>query len=215
MATKLLKELHKEAKTDRNWLLQWVHSFSRYVHKRSQTQGPADQISAVLKTIPLLGKQLASKCHDVQNSKRLYWLFALLNQSNHVIHLFFSIFSIKYNVFLRIFSNYYIDIFGYLTMIYCLLGCPRHLSAIWQDSIKAYRALKHESGRRTLLQGGIREAISWRKIEDEMAGLIISAQAYSKTSKIMPSGDGKHSVYRDDLTFVMLHCHLVFFITRV
>lgn len=58
VATKLLKELHKEAKTDGNWLLQWVHSFSRYIHKRSQTQGPVDQISAMLKTIPLLGKQL-------------------------------------------------------------------------------------------------------------------------------------------------------------
>lgn len=55
VATKLLKELHKEAKTDRNWLLKWVHSFTRYIHKRSQTQGPADQISAMLKTIPLLG----------------------------------------------------------------------------------------------------------------------------------------------------------------
>lgn len=57
VATKLLKELHKEAKTDRNWLLQWVHSFTRYSHKRSQTQGPVDQISAMLKTLPLLGKQ--------------------------------------------------------------------------------------------------------------------------------------------------------------
>lgn len=55
VATKLLKELHKEAKTDRNWLLKWVHSFTRYIHKRSQTQGPVDQISAMLKTIPLLG----------------------------------------------------------------------------------------------------------------------------------------------------------------
>lgn len=57
VATKLLKELHKEAKTNRGWLLQWVHSFSRYNHKRSQAQGPVDQISAMLKTIPLLGKQ--------------------------------------------------------------------------------------------------------------------------------------------------------------
>lgn len=56
MATKLLKELHREAKTNRGWLLRWVHSFSRYYHKRSQTQGPVDQISAMMKTIPLLGK---------------------------------------------------------------------------------------------------------------------------------------------------------------
>lgn len=55
VATKILKELHKEAKTDRAWLLQWVHSFSRYNHKRSQTQGPVEQISAMLKIIPLLG----------------------------------------------------------------------------------------------------------------------------------------------------------------
>lgn len=57
VATKLLKELHKEAKTNRRWLLRWVHSFSRYNHKRSQSQGPVDQISVMLKTIPLLGKQ--------------------------------------------------------------------------------------------------------------------------------------------------------------
>lgn len=56
VATKLLKDLHKEAKTNRGWFLRWVHSFSRYSHKRSQTQGPVDQISAMLKTIPLLGK---------------------------------------------------------------------------------------------------------------------------------------------------------------
>lgn len=56
MATKLLKELHREAKTNRRWLMSWVHSLSRYSHKRSQTQGPVDQISAVMKTIPLLGK---------------------------------------------------------------------------------------------------------------------------------------------------------------
>lgn len=56
VASKLLKELHREAKTNRGWLLQWVHSFSRFSHKHSQTQGPVDQISAMLKTIPLLSK---------------------------------------------------------------------------------------------------------------------------------------------------------------
>lgn len=56
VATKLLKELHREAKTNRGWLLRWVHSFSCYNHKRSQTQGPVDQISAMMKIIPLLGK---------------------------------------------------------------------------------------------------------------------------------------------------------------
>ena len=57
VATKLLKELHREAKTNRGWLLCWVHSFSRYNHKRSQAQGPVEQISAMLKNIPLLGEQ--------------------------------------------------------------------------------------------------------------------------------------------------------------
>ena len=56
VATKLLKELHKEAKTKRSLLIPWVHSFSQYSHKRSQTQGPVEQIITVLKTIPLLGK---------------------------------------------------------------------------------------------------------------------------------------------------------------
>uniref|UniRef100_A0A8C9Y6X9 DNA-dependent protein kinase catalytic subunit n=1 Tax=Sander lucioperca TaxID=283035 RepID=A0A8C9Y6X9_SANLU len=54
VATKLLKELHKEAKTNRGWLLRWVHSFSRYNHRRSQAQGPVEQIHSMLKTIPLL-----------------------------------------------------------------------------------------------------------------------------------------------------------------
>lgn len=60
VATKLLKELHREAKTNRGWLMQWVHSFSRYSHKRCQSQGPVEQISAMLKTIPLLGKKRIS-----------------------------------------------------------------------------------------------------------------------------------------------------------
>ncbi|XP_026183019.1 DNA-dependent protein kinase catalytic subunit isoform X2 [Mastacembelus armatus] len=54
VATKLLKELHREAKTNRGWLIQWVHSFSCYNHKRSQTQDPMEQINAMLKIIPLL-----------------------------------------------------------------------------------------------------------------------------------------------------------------
>ncbi|CAK6951979.1 LOW QUALITY PROTEIN: DNA-dependent protein kinase catalytic subunit [Scomber scombrus] len=54
VATKLLKELHKDAKTNRGWLRRWVHSFSCYNHKRSQTQGPVEQINVMLKTIPLL-----------------------------------------------------------------------------------------------------------------------------------------------------------------
>uniref|UniRef100_A0A3B4TQG3 DNA-dependent protein kinase catalytic subunit n=1 Tax=Seriola dumerili TaxID=41447 RepID=A0A3B4TQG3_SERDU len=58
VATKLLKDLHREAKTNRGWLRQWVHSFSRYSHKRSQGLGPGEQISSMLKIIPLLQKVL-------------------------------------------------------------------------------------------------------------------------------------------------------------
>uniref|UniRef100_A0A3B5QIU8 DNA-dependent protein kinase catalytic subunit n=1 Tax=Xiphophorus maculatus TaxID=8083 RepID=A0A3B5QIU8_XIPMA len=54
VTTKLLKELHKEAKSNREWLLRWVHSFSSYNHKRSRTQGAIEQIGTMLKTIPLL-----------------------------------------------------------------------------------------------------------------------------------------------------------------
>ncbi|XP_033494873.2 DNA-dependent protein kinase catalytic subunit isoform X1 [Epinephelus lanceolatus] len=63
VATKLLKELHKEAKTNRGWLLRWVHSFSRYSHKRSHMQGPVEQISAMLKIIPLL-EDLQADCQS-------------------------------------------------------------------------------------------------------------------------------------------------------
>ncbi|XP_061661173.1 DNA-dependent protein kinase catalytic subunit isoform X2 [Syngnathoides biaculeatus] len=54
VATKLMKELHRDAKTKREWLLRWVHSFSRYSHKRSRAQGPLEQLSVMLKTVPLL-----------------------------------------------------------------------------------------------------------------------------------------------------------------
>ncbi|KAK5850083.1 hypothetical protein PBY51_014363 [Eleginops maclovinus] len=63
VATKLLKELHREAKTNRGWLMQWVHSFSRYNHKRSQAQGPVEQISTVLKTIPFF-EDLQDDCQS-------------------------------------------------------------------------------------------------------------------------------------------------------
>ncbi|XP_024136141.1 DNA-dependent protein kinase catalytic subunit isoform X1 [Oryzias melastigma] len=63
VATKLLKELHREAKANRSWLLQWVHCYSRYSHKRSQTQGPVEQISTMLKVIPLL-EDLESNCQS-------------------------------------------------------------------------------------------------------------------------------------------------------
>ncbi|XP_061073095.1 DNA-dependent protein kinase catalytic subunit [Conger conger] len=54
VATKLLKEIHREAKMQPSWLLTWVHSFTRYSHKRCQSQAKADQILTVLKTVPLL-----------------------------------------------------------------------------------------------------------------------------------------------------------------
>ncbi|XP_041817023.1 DNA-dependent protein kinase catalytic subunit isoform X2 [Chelmon rostratus] len=63
VATKLLKELHREAKTNKGWFLRWVHSFSRYNHKRSQALGPVDQISAMLKTIPFL-EDLQAECQS-------------------------------------------------------------------------------------------------------------------------------------------------------
>ncbi|XP_051784693.1 DNA-dependent protein kinase catalytic subunit [Erpetoichthys calabaricus] len=54
VATKLLKELHREAKTQKDWLIRWVHSFSRFNHCRCQNQRSSDQILFVFKTIPLL-----------------------------------------------------------------------------------------------------------------------------------------------------------------
>ncbi|KAM9337515.1 DNA-dependent protein kinase catalytic subunit [Symphorus nematophorus] len=63
VANKLLKELHKEAKTNRGWFRRWVHSFSRYNHKRSQALGPVDQTSAMLKIIPLL-ENLQADCRS-------------------------------------------------------------------------------------------------------------------------------------------------------
>lgn len=63
VAAKLLKDLHRDAKTNRGWFLRWVHSFSRFNHKRSQTQGPVEQISAMLKTVPLL-EDLQTDCQS-------------------------------------------------------------------------------------------------------------------------------------------------------
>ncbi|KAG7330004.1 hypothetical protein KOW79_006226 [Hemibagrus wyckioides] len=54
VATKLLKELHKEAKAEKGRLQRWVHSFTRFSQRRSQSQGIAERISSLLKTVPLL-----------------------------------------------------------------------------------------------------------------------------------------------------------------
>lgn len=61
MATKLLKGLHREAKTNRRWMMSWTHSLSRYSHKRSQSQGPVEQISCLMKTISYLGECKAQR----------------------------------------------------------------------------------------------------------------------------------------------------------
>ncbi|XP_023688567.2 DNA-dependent protein kinase catalytic subunit isoform X1 [Paramormyrops kingsleyae] len=54
LASKLLKELHKESKTRGSWMQRWVHSFSRFSHRRSRGLGQAEQVSAMLKVVPLL-----------------------------------------------------------------------------------------------------------------------------------------------------------------
>ncbi|KAK1173766.1 DNA-dependent protein kinase catalytic subunit [Acipenser oxyrinchus oxyrinchus] len=54
VTTKLLKELHRESKNQEDWLVRWVHSFSRFSHSRSHTQSSSEQILTVMKTIPLL-----------------------------------------------------------------------------------------------------------------------------------------------------------------
>ncbi|XP_037613149.1 DNA-dependent protein kinase catalytic subunit isoform X1 [Sebastes umbrosus] len=83
VATKLLKELHKEAKTNRGWLLQWVHSFSRYNHKRSPAQGPVDQIGSMMKTIPLL-EDLEADCQSA-TAKVFRYQKILQGRSFHIL----------------------------------------------------------------------------------------------------------------------------------
>ncbi|MEE6464048.1 hypothetical protein FKM82_006146 [Ascaphus truei] len=55
VAMKLLKDLHKESKTREDWLVNWVHSYCRYSHSRSQSQSCPEQILTVMKTISILG----------------------------------------------------------------------------------------------------------------------------------------------------------------
>ncbi|XP_063779765.1 DNA-dependent protein kinase catalytic subunit [Pseudophryne corroboree] len=54
VAMKLLKELHRESKSNDDWLVKWIHSYCRYSHSRSQVQSCPEQILTVLKTISLL-----------------------------------------------------------------------------------------------------------------------------------------------------------------
>ncbi|XP_048384539.2 DNA-dependent protein kinase catalytic subunit [Stegostoma tigrinum] len=56
VATKLLKELHKESNVRNDWRVRWIQSYSRYSHKRSRSLKSADQIVTVMKTVPLLGE---------------------------------------------------------------------------------------------------------------------------------------------------------------
>ncbi|XP_056377813.1 DNA-dependent protein kinase catalytic subunit isoform X2 [Hyla sarda] len=56
VAMKLLKELHRESKTNEDWLVKWVQSYCRYSHSRSHTQSNTEKILTVLKTISLLGE---------------------------------------------------------------------------------------------------------------------------------------------------------------
>nr|XP_014345420.1 PREDICTED: DNA-dependent protein kinase catalytic subunit [Latimeria chalumnae] len=59
VATKLLKELHRESKSREECLTRWVHSYSRFGHSRSQSQSCPERIQTVMKTISLLEESKA------------------------------------------------------------------------------------------------------------------------------------------------------------
>ncbi|XP_077126580.1 DNA-dependent protein kinase catalytic subunit [Ranitomeya variabilis] len=54
VAMKLLKELHQESKSTKDWSINWVHSYCRYSHSRSQSQRSPEKLLTVLKTVSLL-----------------------------------------------------------------------------------------------------------------------------------------------------------------
>ncbi|XP_075684227.1 DNA-dependent protein kinase catalytic subunit [Rhinoderma darwinii] len=54
VAMKLLKELHRESKSNEDWLVKWVHSYCRFSHSRIQSQSNPEKILTVLKTVSLL-----------------------------------------------------------------------------------------------------------------------------------------------------------------
>uniref|UniRef100_A0A3Q2XVH6 DNA-dependent protein kinase catalytic subunit n=1 Tax=Hippocampus comes TaxID=109280 RepID=A0A3Q2XVH6_HIPCM len=85
VATNLMKELHKDAKTNRKWLRRWVHSFSRYSQKRCQAQGPLEQLNIMLKAVPLLG-ELVPKRHKYK-MKTLARSMKLQGTSFHIMAL--------------------------------------------------------------------------------------------------------------------------------
>uniref|UniRef100_A0A672TSV6 DNA-dependent protein kinase catalytic subunit n=1 Tax=Strigops habroptila TaxID=2489341 RepID=A0A672TSV6_STRHB len=54
VAKKLLKDLHKEAKTREDWLVRWNYAFCRFTHSCSRNQSCPERMLSVLKTISLL-----------------------------------------------------------------------------------------------------------------------------------------------------------------
>ncbi|XP_044937720.1 DNA-dependent protein kinase catalytic subunit isoform X2 [Mustela putorius furo] len=60
LAMKLLKELHRESKARDDWQMQWVQSYCRLSHSRSQGQTCPEQILTALKTVSLLGESTSS-----------------------------------------------------------------------------------------------------------------------------------------------------------
>ncbi|CAN9506484.1 unnamed protein product [Ophioblennius macclurei] len=83
VATKLLKELRIEAKTNRGWLMRWIHSFSRYNNKKSQTESPLVQISNMLKVVPLLG-EVEAECQSA-SAKVFRYQNILQGTSLHIL----------------------------------------------------------------------------------------------------------------------------------
>uniref|UniRef100_A0A8D1F779 DNA-dependent protein kinase catalytic subunit n=1 Tax=Sus scrofa TaxID=9823 RepID=A0A8D1F779_PIG len=60
LAMKLLKELHREARTRDDWLAQWVQSYCQLSHSRARAQRPSEQLCTVLRTVSLLGESTLS-----------------------------------------------------------------------------------------------------------------------------------------------------------
>ncbi|KAM9024210.1 DNA-dependent protein kinase catalytic subunit [Ara ararauna] len=54
VAKKLLKDLHKEAKTREDWLVRWNYAFCRFTHSCSRNQSRPERVLSGLKTISLL-----------------------------------------------------------------------------------------------------------------------------------------------------------------
>ncbi|XP_017686738.1 PREDICTED: DNA-dependent protein kinase catalytic subunit isoform X2 [Lepidothrix coronata] len=54
VATKLLKDLRKEAKTREDWLVRWNYAYCRFMHSSSRNLSPPECVLSVLKTISLL-----------------------------------------------------------------------------------------------------------------------------------------------------------------